>query len=407
MIPRIFYLIMLGLVSALIIIGFLAPRFVVIILLILFIEVLWRIVADPAYRADSRRFIGISVLVFLAWAGVTAGWSLDPENSLDRLGKLALLVLLGGGCLTAASFAPLPDRAARRTALALGASVVAGLLLVLGQRATDGQLFVFLGAVDPHPIPDYLLRATNKGATVLAVVVLPTAILSARVGGLGAAWAVFLAGLAATALSGSTAALAAMVAGAFATALLHFGGRLARRLIVAGILVGILLVPPLLATVPAPFGAVRDAVTQRLDLPWSLVHRTYIHDFTLARIAERPILGWGLDAVSQLPGGQDTVPGHPDAPYLPRHAHNLVLQVWVELGAIGALFLAWFSWSVFRGIERRFDGALRDAMTGAGLAFVVVSTLSYAAYASWWIATGYLLAAFMLRLAPRPIRDQA
>lgn len=407
MVPRFFYFTMPGFASALIVVGFLAPRFISVLLSGLFIEVLWRIVADPAYRADSRRFIGISALVFLAWAGVTAGWSLDPENSLDRLGKLALLVLLGGGCLTAAGFAPLPERAARRTAVAIGASVVVGLLLVLGQRATDGQLFVFLGAVDPNPIPDYLLSATNKGATVLAVVALPAAILSARVRREGAAWAVFLAGLAAAALSGSTAALAALVAGAFATALSHFGGHRARRLIVAGVLVGILLVPPLLASVPAPFGAVREAAAQRLDLPWSLLHRTYIYDFTLARIAERPILGWGLDAVSQLPGGQDAVPGHPDAPYLPRHAHNLILQVWVELGAIGALFLAWFAWSVFRGIERRFDGALRAALTGAGLAFVVVSTLSYAAYASWWIATGFLLAAFMLRLAPRPIRDQA
>ncbi|MDA0702993.1 MAG: O-antigen ligase family protein [Proteobacteria bacterium] len=346
-------------------------------------------------------------MVFLAWAGVTAGWSLDPANSLDRLGKLILLVLLGSGCLAAASLAPMPDRAARCTAAALGAAVVAGLLLILGQRATDGQLFVYLGAADPHPIPDYLLRATNKGATVLAVVALPAAILSARVGGLGAAWAVFLAGLAAAALSGSTAALAALVVGALATALSHFGGRRARRLIVAAVLVGILLAPPLLATVPAPLGSARDAVAQRIDLPWSLLHRTYIYDFTLARIAERPILGWGLDAVSRLPGGQDTVPGHPDAPYLPRHAHNLVLQVWVELGAVGALLLAWFAWSVFRGIERRFVGAMRDAMTGGALAFAVVSVLSYAAYASWWIATGFLLAAFMLRLAPRPIRDQA
>jgi O-antigen ligase len=114
------------------------------------------------------------------------------------------------------------------------------------------------------------------------------------------------------------------------------------------------------------WGLAAVAVLLVLGLPWiiqavlpldaghlveSAAHRLLIWDFVSERIAERPLLGWGMDSSRAVPGGT----GHPDAAMLaafglaaksdwfsyaqllPLHPHNLALQVWLELGAVGAL----------------------------------------------------------------------
>src|SRR6202034_4481699 len=69
------------------------------------------------------------------------------------------------------------------------------------------------------------------------------------------------------------------------------------------------------------------------SIKWSVVHRIFIWRFTAERIAERPLLGWGMDAARDLPGGKPTVaslfPGAQipaDAELLPLHPHDAVLE---------------------------------------------------------------------------------
>ena len=88
-------------------------------------------------------------------------------------------------------------------------------------------------------------------------------------------------------------------------------------------------------------------------LPTSALHRMLIWDFTAERIAERPLLGWGMEASRTVPGGRGqpeaaaldrmrvTDPGQrrwfaePHVQILPLHPHNGALQLWLELGAVG------------------------------------------------------------------------
>ncbi len=92
-------------------------------------------------------------------------------------------------------------------------------------------------------------------------------------------------------------------------------------------------------------------VAMRAETPWikwSGMHRLLIWRFTSERIAERPLLGWGMDAARELPGGKTHLAtrfpdaGLPeDAEALPLHPHDAVLQWEVELGIPGtALCLA-------------------------------------------------------------------
>ena len=85
---------------------------------------------------------------------------------------------------------------------------------------------------------------------------------------------------------------------------------------------------PRLAHMPAVF----DAVDGFKD---SAGHRLLIWSFVGTRISERPALGWGLDSSRAIPGGKYEI--RPGQARLPLHPHNAALQIWLELGGIGAL----------------------------------------------------------------------
>jgi O-antigen ligase len=163
----------------------------------------------------------------------------------------------------------------------------------------------------------------------------------------------------------------------------------------------------LLASVALPLAIPRYDTTVSLHraVPWikdSGIHRLLIWRFAADRIAERPLLGWGIDASREVPGGHTdlskTVP-RLDFPYrieaMPLHPHNAALQLLLELGlpglVLGVAVIGWGLWQVgFRAplsAERR---ARALAWASAGL---IVGMLSFGIWQSWWLSTLWLTAA--------------
>jgi O-antigen ligase len=112
--------------------------------------------------------------------------------------------------------------------------------------------------------------------------------------------------------------------------------------------------------------------------PPSWDHRLNIWAFAANQIVEHALRGWGIDA-SRTFG---------DA--IPLHTHNAALQLWLELGSIGAALAgAFFAWVLYRiagwtDADRR-DGAMA---TGSLVAYVVIGGLSFGVWQEWWIALG-------------------
>src|SRR5205807_9032712 len=90
-------------------------------------------------------------------------------------------------------------------------------------------------------------------------------------------------------------------------------------------------------------------------------HRLIIWRFTIDRIDERPLLGWGMDASRALPGGSTEIRQYMGLPneflfdrvkgeVQPLHPHSAILQLRVELGiagaVIGAALVGWIAWRV-------------------------------------------------------------
>jgi len=107
-------------------------------------------------------------------------------------------------------------------------------------------------------------------------------------------------------------------------------------------------------------------------------------------IALRPLRGWGLDA-SRMFG-----------PGIKLHPHNVPLQIWMELGVVGAVAAAALWFVAFM----RLSGPTRSLGAGAAAASAVVYLLfglNFGVWQEWWLALGALVAA--MAVANRPATD--
>jgi O-antigen ligase len=145
---------------------------------------------------------------------------------------------------------------------------------------------------------------------------------------------------------------------------------------------------------------------QTVRLPTWLVdaHRQTIWGFVFDKALERPWLGWGLSTANFLPGANDPVPGIGQT-FVPLHAHNWVVQLFNDAGALG-LAAALAALAVFLlGLERRFRAGESGALAALGLsgAFFVSSLANFSIWQGWWQSVFAVLLAIALAGArPRP-----
>ena len=120
------------------------------------------------------------------------------------------------------------------------------------------------------------------------------------------------------------------------------------------------------------------------EVHYSALHRLHIWHFTARRVAEKPILGWGMDAARRIPGGDKKLPG--GGKVMGMHPHNATLQVWLELGAVGALFAAILAFALWWSASALTDLAARTPATAMLLSAFTVANLSFGIWQTWWIA---------------------
>ncbi len=320
--------------------------------------------------------------VFLAFALVSLFWALDPAEGFDGWLRVAATAALG--LLLVAKAHALDASARVRTGSALLGGFVVALAMIAAQLASQ-QLWENEGSIAAFWYgPETNFWALfNRSATVL-VLVLPLAAGAARERhGVFAAAVVLAAGAWVTFHLNSMAAELALgvgTAGAIAAfALRRWSGRL-----LAAALVALMLA--------APFVARTDALArlaERRDVTVSVYHRAAIWGFAAARIAEKPVLGWGMHAARGMPNAKETI-GY-GAELMPLHPHNGPLHLWLEFGAVGAVLGA----ALLAGLALAADGPAwpRAIHTGLLLAALVVASVSYGLWQGWWLATLWLVGA--------------
>lgn len=340
----------------------------------------------------EKKPIVLGLLVAWAvWAAITSLWS--PWDGPTALKILALLAL--GFPVVAAAAAN--EKAGALTLWgAVAAFIVLSLLLGV-EAAFDMPLN---RAAQPNLDDGQLNFNPSRGLIVLLALTWPVVawLLSRR----APAYSVLAAAVAIVcfALSLQFDQLATAVgfsAGAFALAIGLFLPRLVILVNSAGLALWMLVAPfvtPLLVASP-----------QLVDsVPLSWAHRIAIWRYTCARIMEQPWFGHGIDAgrtttdIIEIRGLVTRG--------IPVHPHSASLQVWHDLGLVGALLsaalIAYGGWRLSRAFARdRYAGAATAAVLAM---FGLMANVGWSLWQEWWLATLLLTVALIGALGVRDAR---
>lgn len=336
-----------------------------------------------------------------AWALVTTLWALDRHEAAG--GAVKLIVTAAQGLVLIAAAARLAPVWRRRLSWALlGAMVIAA--LVLGVEYASGR---GVSALIQHLKGQVLVGVKspmNRGATILALSGLACLALFRHH---RPRWPLIAAAAALIAMflgdSGSARLALAAGIGAALTALIL--PRFSIAATAATIIAAWIALPVWSTRIPDP----QTTFQNWTFLSGSAHHRTTIWGFVGQHIVARPVLGWGMDAARVMPHGDDEVhlvrrdaDGRDilttDEPLLPLHPHNAILHVWLELGAIGAaIAAAWMLcllWRLYR--LPADDRSGRAAALGGMVCAVLIASISYGAWQSWWQNGLWLTATFFI-----------
>ena len=323
-----------------------------------------------------------ALAALLLWALAAASWSADPLDAFALW--LRVTGLLVAACMLCAAVADADDPSPLLRALPLGA--VLGLALAAVEMGAGNPIRSAIEGVH-EGLQNYQSYWLNRGMTALALLIWPAA--AALWPRSRASAAALLAAGGLTLLAGpQMAAKLAFAAALGVAAVVWLLGRKLRPLLVA-------LAFALSLGMPLAVGLLPDAAElQAQQVTSSISHRTQIWSFAADRIGDRPLAGWGFDASRSIPGGQQIAPGT-IANLMPLHPHNGVLQVWLELGAVGAALLGALIACAFWQAASLASPSARAAASAAVASAVVIGCVSYGVWQTQWLAVLGLIAAFL------------
>lgn len=378
-------------------IGVIAPKGAVPLLLVLATAALVLAVSRYGWRLGSRRGhwnLGWTALACgVAWALLSVTWTLDPLAGLRVWSGMAVTVVAAYVLLATG---PDDEESARGLCRAILAGFALALVLVGADQATDLAVRAwYYEAIDrPNSFDPTIM---NRPGAVLLLASWPAAIALLKLGWSRLAFAPpVLAGISAFAGVSSSNKLAVVLAATVVGLACWRFGLIRRALPVAAVAL-VALAPLLPLTVLAP-----SAIADRFDEYDSGLHRLYIWEFSAERALDRPVMGWGLDASRLLPGGEEKLPQGGNRMNV--HPHNAFLQVWLELGAVGAALLALWLYLLCRFLDRAADRIAVACAAGSLVSALVIANLSFGIWQTWWLAVlalTFVLTAGLLRHGTR------
>jgi exopolysaccharide production protein ExoQ len=357
------------------------------------------VIAAVATLALNRQGIlpvadrGVTVLTGLLaalglWGMLSAFWSIIPEHSflegIRFLGEslCGLLVFLSSRS---------EDAGGRRfVARALALGVIVAMFFLAVERFGNMAIYRWFHGIPAAPYEPLALY--DRGVTVLALL-----LWSLPIGALPRPGRSLLAALivATAILMSSAASLLAALTGL----VVFLAARAVPRATAAAMIATIIALGIAIQVAPPSFNTV---LALHQDAPWiklSGIHRLLIWRFGAERVAERPFLGWGMDSSRAIPGGRtDLNTLLPTLHYpsvieaMPLHPHNATLQWQLELGIPGLILgLTIVTWVIYRiGWRAPLSRDERSSALSLTAAGIVIGLLSFGIWQSWWISTLWL-----------------
>ena len=162
----------------------------------------------------------------------------------------------------------------------------------------------------------------------------------------------------------------------------------------AGLLIAAwIIIAPFAMMAAVPWGeAWRDSIAFSWEWRWET------WSYARELIAEKPIFGWGVDAARTFKE-QVSLRGF-ELDRMPLHTHSAALQIWLELGLIGAVLAAGLIISFADRLARKVNRAQAAAIASGVAAFGVPAFVSYGVWQEWWWATAAMMAIVCVLTGP-------
>jgi len=336
------------------------------------------LLALPSVRmTDADRPALVILFAALIWAAVTTTWTpFHPKHPQDgAIIKLTAELLLYWTAICAARRSD--PRLARLAAgiLAWGFGVL-GLLLV-AEAVTGGAIYRAIHVAFYEPIRPDLARKNVAESTFVVALLWPLAALGgppklrvglalAMIAGAGgAAWAF-----------GSDAPVLALLIGPLVGLAAWRWANGTPKVLAVAMAVFFLAAPGLMWALQAS----GDIGELQAKLPPSWAQRVGYWSHAADWISDKPLKGWGLDA-SRMFG-----------PGIQLHPHDDALQIWLELGMVGAVAAAAFWGLTLARLSRPRPDLVVVATLVSVTAYLLFGGVNFGVWQEWWLALGALVA---------------
>lgn len=342
-----------------------------------------------------------SIAALLVWSAATTIWSPNAQLALVKIG-IAATLLFACSMVTAAIMNE-PRSGIVRIAEGLWLGLMIGLTYFLVETLSHQSIKISvyntlgLGPDDLKP-PGFFIWENGRlvdinnddmtrNTTPITLLVWPAvlAAISSTPASRSRFVATVLGGLTLAAVIASTheASKVALAVGLIAFLLARHAPSWTNRLMAAGWLIGCLGMLPL------------ALLAHRLDLhnaawlqPTAQIRISIWHQ-TAERTLAQPFLGIGVHGtyvVGPTLGRTNlTAAGELRPPGLSRHAHNIYLQTWLELGLVGAILLSGVGLCLLRIISR-LRSELRPYAHATFACAAVIAGLAYGMWQIWYMS---------------------
>jgi exopolysaccharide production protein ExoQ len=368
-----------------------------------------------ALHPKRQPFFIYLLLLALLWALVSVSWTLDPNRALRVVGGLTALLVIARVLAAGVEQLTVEERGGLARNLVL-AGCLLGVVLTF-ENLTNGlitRLFHhFPGKNDDH------MASLNSGSAVLAVLAWPFAVAVARWRGWrwAIAWFVLVAGV--LFISRTNTPLVALCVSGLLFLMFVRAGRwatygftfLSAGYLVASPFIYRWLLFPVEASerfsrlISPWYPGGERLILLKLSSTWE--YRTWIWRFVVEHIEKKLFLGWGMDSSRFIEGGREPVHGYeafavfPEV--LPLHPHNGFLQIWLELGAIGAVLIAAALAVLLLAIPRATEDKLAvAAYFSLAATYLAMGQVSFGIWQNWWLSTVIVALTFLLAVQPIP-----
>lgn len=329
---------------------------------------------------------------------VNALWAVDRPAALGKVALYALTVALVAQF--AVSVSRLGPQTADRISHAVVVAVTAGAVYLAVEvlfdqpiRRLAGSLLPALRPPGKHSVIEggwvsrIGLYTLNRNLALLNFVLWPALLLlrsrldAGKARGLTAL--LLLVSAVAMFRSEHETSMLALLAGCAVFLAMSFAAPLTRRIVLAAWVAATLLIVPLAAWSHSA------GLHQAQWLPGTARNRVVLWSVTAEKLRDAPILGIGVDSTKPLDEEAAPTAVRLEGQAYPlrtgRHAHNIFMQTWYELGAVGAVLLLAIG-LLIQGALARLPSTVQPYAYASFVSACIIAAFSWGMWQPWFMA---------------------